>query len=342
MTFKSITLRNFQRHRDLKVSLKPGLNVIVGPNSSGKSSVFRGFRAACLNRWRPGHLRHGKSYLRVVLEVDGQKVKAVRGKGKNSLSLGTKVYKATRTEVPPKVAALLNVGEENFQQQGDVHFWFNLSPNQVAVRLNEIVDLSLIDRSVSKAKSFATESTRRVEFTQERLNKAKTDERKLRWASRAARLLAELDALALARDQAGNRAKRLSEAIRERVRAGRQVKKLHRIVSAGRSAVKAGSTALETDRRCKRLLGALKSIASLEKDLNIRVPDLSGLDSVRKTADEIAERCRTLEYLIEDRELADKKVQQLTQEYRAAKTKRCPTCGRDLDPNPTRSGEKRS
>ena len=329
---EAISLRNFQRHKKLVVSLEPGLNCVIGPNSSGKSSLFRAVRAVCLNRFRPGHLRHGKSTTTVSVTVDGNVVKAVRGK-ERTLSLGKKTFRATKKEVPPEVSQLLNVGEENFQQQGDVHFWFSLPPSQVAARLNEIVDLSLIDRSVSRAKTNAAQAARRREFTEDRLKKAITDERRLRWAPRAARLLADLDTIKKARDQAESKVDRLSTLAHGMEKAIREAGILRRIIQEGRSTLQTGKRALEADRASTRLLGALKSITSLQKDLKIRVPNMLELDNIRSQADRAAERCRTLEYLIQDLTEVDRKVRHARNEYQAFKTKRCPTCGNVLRPS---------
>lgn len=144
-----LTLRNFQGHRRFVLDVDPLVTTIVGPTDSGKSTLFRALRWLALNKQARGveYIREGAEEVSVTLEVDGRRVTRSRG-AKNSYRLSGRTYRAFGTEPPEAVSSLLAMGELNFQRQIDPPLWFTESPGEVSRRLNQVVDLSLIDSTL--------------------------------------------------------------------------------------------------------------------------------------------------------------------------------------------------
>lgn len=175
-----IELRNFQRHRRLAVDLGP-VTCFVGDNGAGKSSVLRALRWACLNE-PPGDwmITHGKTRTRVTLHVDSRVL--VREKGTNNLYvLDGEEYKAFGTGVPDEIANLVNVNYLNFQSQLEPVFWFADTPGKVSRELNAVVNLDIIDDTLSRAGSLVRDANARVEACAVEADRAAKARSALEW-----------------------------------------------------------------------------------------------------------------------------------------------------------------
>ena len=77
MSFTSLSLKNFRSYRDYTVDLGVGVNIIVGPNGSGKTNLLEGlFVLARGKSFRVSDaelLRHGTKVARVAGVVDGRR-----------------------------------------------------------------------------------------------------------------------------------------------------------------------------------------------------------------------------------------------------------------------------
>ncbi|WP_245611415.1 AAA family ATPase [Solidesulfovibrio alcoholivorans] len=70
MAITRLILENFMAHARTEFALAPGLNVLTGPNNTGKSAVVEALRCLAANP-APRHvIRHGASEARVTLELD--------------------------------------------------------------------------------------------------------------------------------------------------------------------------------------------------------------------------------------------------------------------------------
>jgi exonuclease SbcC len=128
---RSLTLTNFMAHASTELVLAPGLNVLCGPNNTGKSAVVEALRCLTQNP-APRHvIRHGAAEARVEVELDGGwQVAWVRRKGYalyEVIAPGAsepQVYaKLGKGGVPPEVAELLKLSPVFFEkgESVDVH-----------------------------------------------------------------------------------------------------------------------------------------------------------------------------------------------------------------------------
>jgi DNA repair exonuclease SbcCD ATPase subunit len=177
MKLLKLALENFQPHERLEVDLSAQLVSISGASDVGKSSVLRALRWLCLNDL-PGDdfVREGAKRTTVTLTLSGNRViKRIRGSGTNTYELDGKEFKSFGNTVPQDIAALLQLTNLNFQSQHDSPFWFAESAPEVSRQLNAVIDLSVIDSSLSFVAAKVRSAQERVNVTQERLDEAKKE-----------------------------------------------------------------------------------------------------------------------------------------------------------------------
>jgi len=164
-----LLVRDFQNHTKQDIRLDPQITAIVGPSDTGKSALIRALRWLCLNKPRgSGFIRDGSKVCSVKLRVDKQTI--TRKKGiTNSYHLDKRKMVSFGTEVPQSIANILNVGEVNFQGQHDPPFWFDLTPGELAKRLNDLVDLGTIDRVTAFLSSKQRKTNAEMGVCQDRL-----------------------------------------------------------------------------------------------------------------------------------------------------------------------------
>jgi chromosome segregation ATPase len=181
---KELEVRNIQAHRHLKIEFDPCVTTIVGKNDVGKTAVIRALEWLCLNTPSADLLRDGASVMKVKLAVDNHTIVRKKGNG-NLYRLDDKKYRAFATNVPEDIAKTINVGELNFQNQFDPHFWLFLPPSQVSKELNAIINLEAIDNSLAKAAAEVRQAKAAVEFTSQRVKEARQQKKDLAWVREA-------------------------------------------------------------------------------------------------------------------------------------------------------------
>lgn len=304
MTLERLDLKNFQCHRSLSIEFDPLITTLVGKTNSGKSAILRALRWLVQN-FPAGDefISDGEKYCRARLTVDGHRV--VRRIGDRSeYRLDDKVYKAFGRNVPPAIAKLINLTDENFQSQLDAPFWFGLTPGQVAKELNRIVDLGVIDKTLANLAQVSRQATSEVALTKTRLQEAKQTRDKLAWVPamglRLKALQAKGKSLADKRQKGANLALLCQQA--NQLALAKQIA-LKRKFGA-EAAYKAGAA-------WARQKQAVEELTEL-------------VDEVRRRKDET---CRLKEQLAK----AKQELQKATQ------GKRCPVCGNKFSPSSART-----
>jgi hypothetical protein len=335
---RRVVYTNFQRHERYVLDLDPLATVLVGSSDAGKSALVRGLFWCMLNR--PGgddFISWDAKHASVKLYTSRHKIERVRGKGVNEYRIDGRVLRAFgQSNVPSEIASVLNVGEDNFRLQLDAHFWFAESGGEVSRRLNEVVNLSLIDSAleyaateVRDAKAAAGYATEQQQTAADRLAALEWVPRFLRKAEVVQRL--ETDHLAKSRKivflrSALANAQRLR---RRRDRLGKATLEAENVV-LGRRALDAAANV----KSIKALLQQGRRAARLAK------LDLSGFDQLhrmRVEADAFAEKVRDVRHLIEDATKlkeetcrVQKSLAAAELELRRASPPTCPTCGQPI------------
>lgn len=182
---KKIKLRNFRKHKFVEIAFSKTITTLVGPSYSGKSTVVRALKWVCLNKPSGTSLiRWGTREAEVSIDIDGKEITRVRGKGKNLYKLGDQKFAAFGNDVPKRIAQLINITEDNFQGQHALPFWFGDTSGTIAKKLNKIVNLSLIDTSLSYLSSELNRAKHTVTISESRLKEIKTSQKKLTFVSK--------------------------------------------------------------------------------------------------------------------------------------------------------------
>jgi exonuclease SbcC len=165
---QEIRLENFQAHRQLRLALSPGLNVIVGPTDRGKSAIIRAIKWLALHESQDGIITHGETSVKVGVKTDEGPIVRFRDKKKYGYKLGLAEYLACGKEQPKDVQARHNLSEINFQGQHDPHFLLSLTPGQAAKEINKIVALDDIDVALTWIKTREIRSNTEIELSEAR------------------------------------------------------------------------------------------------------------------------------------------------------------------------------
>lgn len=340
--FESIKFINFQVHGNRTVDLDPHITMFVGPTDSGKSTIVRGLRFACLNQTPRGrYIRFGKDTCKVIVKVDGKVIKRKRSESLNTYTLDGKIFRAVgKGGVPEEISRLLNLSDDNFRAQLDLHFWLHDTGGQVSKNLNEIVNLGSIDKTLANVFSMLRTVRSSVQFSQQRLDRAKERRTELRWAKEFHRGVLELEGLESTREKTHRETLNLNELLVRGKTTRDNLERLAKAALAGRNAVACGQAALKARRRREDLEFILRRAKILRKGMEKTVPDIGPLVKIRTAADRVAEDRRDLEGVVdrikslgEDLCRYEKQLRETREELSKKTGGLCPVCGAPADPS---------
>jgi DNA repair exonuclease SbcCD ATPase subunit len=181
---RRIEVRNYQSLREADVPLG-WFTVITGPTGSGKSALFRAMMMLARNARGTSYISHGQSSCSVTAG-DGRFVARLTrsaGRGKNEYRLARLVptpqpggegwtavtYSKLGGQVPPQVEALLALSELNFARQiPQVPFLLSLPGTEIARRLGDLTNVSLVLGAAAEAGRLRKQAQRELDTAQQR------------------------------------------------------------------------------------------------------------------------------------------------------------------------------
>jgi len=176
----SISIRNFGSNKKVFIKLDRYVTCITGESYTGKSWILRALRWIALNQPAgTNHIKWGTKKSTVTVRIGKHKIKKERSKSINAYYVDDRKMEAFGSKVPDSVSKLFNLTNINFQKQQEMPhgegplFWFALTPGQVSKRLNQIVNLDLIDRTLSNLQSEARSAKSILSVCKDRRKEAK-------------------------------------------------------------------------------------------------------------------------------------------------------------------------
>lgn len=192
---ESIQLRNFESHKNTKIQLTHGINIISGESRNGKSSIIRGVYWVRNNK--PSGLsmisfwnRDKKdnpikpTFVDIVL-TNGTEIKRERSPEFNGYMVGETKLEAIGQTVPEDIEKAFNITDVNVQYQFDRPFLLDDSPADVARFFNKTIRLDLIDRVQSKAELMRRRTNQEINSGEENIKKLKEQVDEFEWVELA-------------------------------------------------------------------------------------------------------------------------------------------------------------
>lgn len=138
-----VQIRNYQNIRKAKLEFIPGLNVLVGESSNGKSAVLRAIQTALFNFSRPSHVTKGETQSAVGIKYNGHEIIWRRDNTAASpmtYRVDGKVLAKLGRGQPPIIAELTRIREVelddekirlNYSKQMSYPFLLDKTPSQL-------------------------------------------------------------------------------------------------------------------------------------------------------------------------------------------------------------------
>jgi DNA repair exonuclease SbcCD ATPase subunit len=172
---RSLKVKNFQSHAEAELNFVPGVNVIVGKSTSGKTALLRALNWCLTNRPLGMRVKSTFADKKDCVEVCAdfisstiQLKKESSGEAEYCLVNGDvpQVFKKVGVGVPDVIVAAANFDELNMANQLDQHFLITSSDGEVARVMNRITRIEKVDEWVAEATKLVntwTKDTRRIE-----------------------------------------------------------------------------------------------------------------------------------------------------------------------------------
>jgi len=181
---KKLQIRGFRTHKKTNIKLDQ-VTTLTGQTFIGKSNIVRALKWVVLN------VPAGDSYINwdmekaaVRLSIDKNIITRTRSKSVNTYQVKgkKKPYEALgRCVVPKDIKRILNITELNFQGQHTYLFWFILTPGAVAKELNAIINLDIIDTTMSNIKSKIMTIQTEIKITEKEIEESQQQKKRLEY-----------------------------------------------------------------------------------------------------------------------------------------------------------------
>jgi exonuclease SbcC len=196
-----LILKNFQAHKESKLEFCPGVNAIIGESDEGKTSIIRALKWAARNQPSGGDFISDfskKDECSSTIVIGDNEITRLKTKTKNEYWINDQSFKALgKGGVPKEVSDILQLDDLNFQNQMDAPFLLSDSGGEVARFLNKIVNLDIIDESLSKINIKVNNTNKSIEVQEAGIEEDQTELEALDWIDEAEKELKALDELNL-------------------------------------------------------------------------------------------------------------------------------------------------
>lgn len=176
----SLSIQNFQSHKDSTLNFHPGMNVIIGKTDSGKTSIIRALRKLIQNKPSGEAFRSdwgGDTEITINLS-SGETISRIIKNSKNLYILNNNEFTAFGQDIPEEIVKALNLSEINLQQQFDKFFLIQNTPGEVAKHFNKIAHLDVIDKSIAFLNKETNQLTSSLKHDKKRIEELKEELKK--------------------------------------------------------------------------------------------------------------------------------------------------------------------
>ena len=298
---KRLTIENFQAHKSLTVDFDPLVTTIIGPSDVGKSAVIRALVWLATNKPAGNSfIREGSNQTKITLEVDKHNIQRIRGKSENSYILDGQEFKSFISDVPDEILKILNLSPTNFQQQHDNPFWFSETAGEVSRQLNQIVDLSIIDSTLTYLDKAVRESHTKIKVVKTQLEEAKALRSSLSWAKKAEKDFLSLENTEKTWKAVAESQQKLKNLVTNVLSHRDSTKVAGEALEVARNTVHSGNMWKEKYTQVRSLQQLTSDVGEMQKKVNQHVPDINPLTDLWAKVEKAKAKPDWLRVLVED------------------------------------------
>lgn len=335
-----MTLEQFQAHKQLGIVFSPTITTIRGPTDRGKSAILRALRWVCLNDLSGEEfIREGSKTTTVTLQVTDHEIirSKTRGGNSNTYEMDGDVFRSFATSVPSKIEAAFQLSLINFQAQFDSPFWFAETAGEVSRQLNSVIDLSVIDTSLSNISTTVRRAEERHSLSEDRWAEAKKEKEELE--PQAARV-EEFQALLRSRGkllEQKDQSETLTNLLTELRIRNEQIQTSSEKAEDGTATLAFGREAIKAGRRAEALASILRDLDRVSADCQSPPPFAPVAEAWASWQEEVAQLDCLRDWIARYEGIQAKvgKLEQLAQSkerefHQKMKGQKCPLCGNML------------
>jgi hypothetical protein len=295
---------------------------------------MRALGFVCLNRWKEPFLKHDAKQTKVLLGIDGHKIIRIKGKKENSYRLnGKKFVSFGQSKVPTDIENLLGVNDDNFQFQLDSPFWFEDSAGSISKKLNTIVNLGSIDKTLFQAASDLRKETAILEVVNDRYKKLKDEIDSKKWVDDCKPDLDRIEKLELSISSQTSKFAILGDILKTLENTQQAEKNAANAMLGAKKLLVLAKRQAEERRKAKNLADLIGQIERSTKLADVEIPSIGELDSEIKQLEKLDERIKELTSIItnitkaKETKCRNKKDLDRVRKTLTQMESICPTCG---------------
>jgi len=330
-----LILKNFKAHKKLIIKFDPKITSIVGTNYKGKSTIIRALRWIALNKPTGNSVINWDAKKAIVkLFFDNHQITRIKSKTKNLYKLDDKNYTAFKNNVPSDIAKTLNISNINFQKQHDLPFWFNETPGEVSRQLNAIVNLDIIDHTLTNIDQKKRKNNTEINIVKSRLLNALNNKKSLSYIKKQDADFKQIEQLNRDISVIKNKKIILDDFIIKIKSYLDIINKTRNIKTEGEQFLAKIDNIIELNNLINKLRQFIKSINQTKKLINKKIPSIQLLDNLFIKLKNITDEASKINNIINIIKKQQSYIQGIKAKFIKAKTKLdkdgkiCPLCGK--------------
>ena len=192
-----IIIKGFENHIDSELEFVNGLNIITGVSNTGKSSIVKSLNWLINNQPSgDGYINNDLKKCQVISYFNNDKIEKYKDEKEHYYKINDEnEFTALKQNIPEQVQNITNFTEMNLQSQFDKFFLLQDTSGEVARKLNNIINLSIMDEAIKTAKSKVYKKARDIEKLEEDVLKLQKDLNKFDWLDNVEGLINDIKKL---------------------------------------------------------------------------------------------------------------------------------------------------
>ncbi len=336
---EEIKIQNFRTQTKQKIEFSKGVTTIVGSSFVGKSTIIKALKWVTLNKPAGDSVINwdaDKAVVRVSFD-DDKKVIRKKGKGLNSYKLNKKVFEAFGNEVPRQIANLFNIAEINFQGQFTAPFWFCETAGEVSRQLNAIVNLDIIDSTLSNIDGQSRKTKIVIDITEKDLKLAIERKKELTYIKDLNKDLVRVEGFDTQSCEKAIECSTIAELLKSGYMYASTRKNARELVLDGKNALSKGKILQEMAEPIENLFRLIQNGRAYQKTINTKPPSLKPIEDLKLESGRLSSLLESFEGLMElvkekrsEKCQAEKELLAYREKFKKIVGKECPLCGNPI------------